>query len=240
MKFPAGFMVAALVLGGCADNVKHELNVSQELRRMPIRSVVILLPAFNKKVKRVRPDDFFHMKPDRQPAAGTQVRDALTAAFSASLSVDAGFVPDEATRDWAADIGEDLARGRVPLSVDPHPLAAEAVLLTGVQLFGWEHDEVQLQILWFKRKSFGPPRITHNVRLQAVLVNPRTGDVLLDALEGVSETVGQEDEALLDHLLRTVADRFAAALPPPPGGPTPRTSPAAAPLPTAAPSGTSL
>ena len=235
------------MVAGCGDNVKHEFTVNPELRKAPIRSLIVLDPVVSRKVKRVRPDDFFHMKPDRVAVTSQRVRDALIAGFSASLTVDTTFVPDEATRAWAAEIGDDLARGRVPLAVEPHPLAAEAVLLTGIQLFGWEHVEIQWQVLWFTRRSIGPPKVLHNAKIQVILVNPRTGEVLMDGLEGQEETTHEESEELLDRLARQVTDEIVGACPIPegarppaiaPGGAMPPPAASPSPLPPTSPSGT--
>ncbi len=245
LRLPVVGLGLAAGLAGCGDAVRHEVTVSDTLRKIPVHSVIVLEPFIARKVKRTRKEDYFHMKPDRAAATVDRVRAGLTASFSASLSVDTAYIPDEATRAWAAEIGEDLSRSRIPISVEPHPLATEAVVLTGIQIFGWEHVEFQAQFLWFARKSIGAPKVTHAVKLQVILIDPRNGAVLMDALEGQEETASDGDEELLDRLIRRVTDAIVGACPVPEGarpaaatpvGVTP--PPAPSPLPPTSPSGT--
>jgi hypothetical protein len=110
----------------------------------------------------------------------------------------------------------------VPLVVDPIDLPVESVLVVGVKRFGWENTQPQMSFLWFeKKKKFGPPKYEHNVALQAILVNPRTGAVLMDALDEQRRVVREGadgSEEVLDDLLAGVAREITGVFPEPPGG----------------------
>lgn len=217
----APWLLLAL-LAGCAGQLKHEISVSRDLRDVPVRSVFVFDPAFPEKLKRRNPDDLIQMQPDRQPQTAGRVREAVVKALSASLTVESNITLDPAARDWALQIGRQLCKGRVPLVVDPIDLPVESVMLVGVKRFGWENTQLQMSFLWFeKKKKFGPPKYEHNVSLQAILVNPRTGAVLMDALDEQRKVVhegatGSED--VLDEVLAGVAREITGAFPEPPGG----------------------
>src|SRR5687768_1175638 len=117
------------LLAGCATQLKHEISVSRDLREVPVRSVFVFDPVFPEKVKRRNPEDLTHMSPDRQTVSGVRVRDAVLNALSASLTIDSSVVLDSAAREWAKQIGGNLARGRIPLVVDPIDLPVESVMI---------------------------------------------------------------------------------------------------------------
>ena len=230
------FLLSVSFLAGCGGVLKHEVHVAPSLDRAPIRQLIVLDPVFPVKIKRVNPDDFPQMKKDRQATAAARIRDILVERLSVTLTVDSRYVPDEDTRGWAKEIGEDLAKGRVPLIVPPNPLPTEAVLLVGVNWYGWENNQFQMQFLWFKRKGFGRAKYAHICQLQALLVNPRTGEVLLDVLDQRTDEVAAADDELLDRLTREVAQSIAVAFPVPAGAkPAPLET---APMPSASPAET--
>ncbi len=210
------------LLAGCATQLKHEISVSRDLREVPVRTVFVFDPVFPEKAKRRNPEDLQHMLPDRATANSVRIRDAVTKALSTSLTVDSTVVLDPAAREWAQRIGRDLSRGRVPLVVDPIDLPVESVMLIGVKKFGWENTQLQMTFLWFeKRKKFGPPKYDHYVALQMILVNPRTGAVLMDALDEQRRTVREGavgSDEVLDEVLAGVARELTGSFPEPPGG----------------------
>lgn len=225
------------LLAGCGGQLKREISVSQDLRDVPVRSVFVFDPVFPDKIKRRNADDLGHMLPDRQAVTADRVRTAIVKALSASLTVESNVTLDAAARDWALQIGRDLCRGRVPLVVDPVDLPVESVLLTGIKRFGWENNQLQASFLWFEaKKKFGKPKYEHNVSLQTILVNPRTGAVLMDALDEQRQVVreGSGSDEVLDTVLAGVVAHVTGSFPEPPGGWKPA---AAAPAPVSAPDG---
>lgn len=236
-------LLALALLAGCAGQLKHEISVSRDLREVPVRSVFVFDPVFPDKIKRRNLEDLAHMLPDRQTATAGRVRDAIVKSLSASLTVESNVVLDAAARDWALQIGRDLCRGRVPLLVEPVNLPVESVLLIGLKRFGWENNQIQASFLWFEtKKKFGKPKYEHNVSIQVILVNPRTGAVLMDALDEqrklIREGTGSED--VLDEVLAGVVREVTGVFPEPPGGwkPAAAAPAAAATIPDAVPSAT--
>ncbi len=215
-------LLALVLLAGCAGQLTHEISVSKDLREVPVRTVFVFDPIFPDKVKRRNNDDLGHMLPDRQPVTGGRVRDAVVKALSASLTVESNVVLDPAARDWARQIGRELCKGRVPLVVDPIDLPVESVMIVGIKRFGWENNQPQVSFLWFEaKKKFGKPKFEHNVSLQAILVNPRTGAVLMDALDEQRKTIREGtsgSEEVLDEVLAGTAREITGIFPEPPGG----------------------
>jgi hypothetical protein len=204
---------AALVLAGCTGALKHEITVSPRLRELPVRSILLAAPAFPKKFRRKNPEDFVEMLPERQRLTGDRIAEIFESVFSASVLVDARWDPAPGAREWAAEIGESLAVGRVPLSVPPHPVPAEAVLFSGVVHFGAADRSTQVSFLWGGHKRFGKPKWEHAVAIQTLLVDPRTGAVLMDAVHEERETAETYQSAILDELTRRVAWTILAAMP---------------------------
>jgi hypothetical protein len=222
------------LLAGCASSPKHAVNVSPELRAHPVRRVYIFDPAFPNKVKRRLPDDFAEMAPENQPAsaaiilselatalmagkAGQALPKPLTAlaTLGASLTVDSTYFPPAGAREWAAGIAADLAKVRVPLGVEPQPVPVEAALIVGVPVYGTENSQFTVQILWLKPTRLGSPKWEHVCDLQAILVDPRTGGILLDIRHETRLTSGSNDPATLLNATRETARAIADAFPAP-------------------------
>ncbi len=211
MKRSALLLAAALAVG-CALMPHHEVNISPKLVEHPVHSIVMFDPAFPEKVKRASPQDLVEMLPEHVAESATTIRTILTEVLGATVMVDAAYQPDRLALQWAAGILADLAKTRVPLSVDPVQIPAEAVLLVGVPTYGIEDMQMHGNILWFKDFKIGPKKWQYTCDMEAILLDPRTGAVLFDVRNAYSEKAhGEPDRAVLLGLVRTCAVEIARA-----------------------------
>jgi hypothetical protein len=77
--------------------------------------------------------------------------------------------------------------------------------VVGVQGYGTENMQTQITPIFLKPIKIGSPKYQHWVQLEAILVNPRTGEVLFDVLHGEVETRDEVSQDLLDDLTRRAA-----------------------------------
>lgn len=197
-------VAAALLLGGCAGQVKHEITVSPKLRELPVHTVCLMDPGFPEKVKRRFPDEYPEMALERQAESGRAILAAVTSALAASLTVDSACQTAPGAKAWADGIIPDLVKGRVPLSVDRLPLAVESVLLLGVMSYGTDNEQTKISLLWLKPWRVGKVEYGHRFLVQAVLVKPQTGEVLFDALLEERETGPVASPEMLERVTRRV------------------------------------
>src|SRR3989344_5432457 len=66
--------VAAIFLSGCAFMPVHDVDVSQELIKNPVRSIYVFMPAFPDKLPKSkgaidRPESYREMRPKNQDAS---------------------------------------------------------------------------------------------------------------------------------------------------------------------------
>jgi len=203
----ASAALAVAVVAGCAGLPKHEVNVSRELRDRPVKSVYIFPASFPKKTKRFTPTDFKEMLPENQADSAAHILRVLSDVIGTSITVDSSYRPDEDAMEWAEAIGLDLARERVPLGVEPHPMPVESALIVGAVKFGHEVDQIRLKSVFTGNKTFkvGKRTWNHVSDLQAILVDPRTGRVLLDVRQEVNINDPSDDPQLPDRAAREAA-----------------------------------
>jgi len=210
-------LLAAAAVAGCGLIPKHEVNLSPKLTEHPVGSTVIFDPVFAEKVKRNSPTDLSEMLPEHQLESADNIRKAVTAVISATVTVDTTYQPDRLAQQWAAGILADLGKGRVPLSVEPINIPAETVLLIGVPTYGTEDMQWHMNVLWFKNTLLGSKKWEYVCDLQAILVNPHDGSVLFDVRNEYREKAhGDLDPAQLVALTRSCAGDIAAAFHPVP------------------------
>ena len=200
-------IAVAVAAAGCAGLPKHEVNVSTELRNRPVKSVFIFPPVFPEKVKRFTKADLKEMLPDNQAASADRILLALSDVVATSITVDSSYRPDQEARDWAAAIGLDLCKERIPLGVEPHPMPVESVLIVGAVKYGREIDQVQVKSIFTGEKTYkvGDRKWNHVCDLQAVLVDPRTGHVLFDVRQESELNDPSDDPKFLDRAARQSA-----------------------------------
>ena len=206
---------ATLFLAGCALLPKHEVNISPKLVEHPVHSLAIFDPWFPEKIKRASPQDLVEMLPEHQMDSAAGIRKVLTEVLGATVMVDTAYQPDRLAVEWSQRILADLAKGRVPLSVDPINLPVEAVLLIGAPTYGTEDIQLRMGFLWFKNKPIGGEKFEYVCDLEALLVNPHDGSVLFDVRNEYREKVhGPADPQRLVDLTRSCAGDIARALHP--------------------------
>jgi hypothetical protein len=209
-------LLAAAALTGCGLIPKHEVNLSPKLTEHPVASTVIFDPVFADKVKRRSPTDLAEMLPEHQQESADAIRKIVTAVVGTTVTVDTAYQPDRLAQEWAKGILGDLAKGRVPLNVDPINIPAETVLLLGAPTYGTEDMQWHMNILWFKDMVVGPKKSEYVCDLQALLVNPHDGAVLFDVRNEYREkAVGAADPEHLLSLTRSCAGEIANAFHPP-------------------------
>ncbi len=202
---------------GCADLPKHEVSVSNSLRERPVRSVFIFEPGFPSKTKHFSDDDLAEMKPEHRMETSAQILSVVKEVIGASLLVDSYYTPDESAQAWADAITADLAKGRVPLSVEPYDVPVESVLLLGVLSYGRTLDQVQVRPLpflpWTKTYRMGKEKWEHVCDLQAILVDPREGTVLLDVRHSARTSEPGKDPEITERMVRETAWALVNAFP---------------------------
>jgi len=199
--------LAAIVgLSGCAGALKHEVSISPKLRELPVRTICIFEPRFREKIKRPMPADYSEMKPENTADSARRILGIVTAVMSASLTVDTSCTLAPEAREWAAEIATDLSNSRVPLSTKPLSVGVEAVLIIGIRSYGTENLQTQITPIFAKPIPIGKAKYEHRVSIQAVLVKPRNGEVLFDALHEVAETRDERSAELLDDLTRRASE----------------------------------
>ena len=218
---PLALVAAGLLLlaSGCAGLPKHEVNVSASLKAHPVQSVFIFDPGFPKKVSRLAAEDLPEMAPENQAASIQQVMTIIKGAIGSSLVVESSYTPDEDAQAWAQDISEDLAKGRVPLGVEPVKMPVESVLLLGLLQYGQKQIQIRVRPLPFlpfmKTYKVGKEKWEYTCDLQALLVNPREGTVLFDVRHDARTSSPRNDPRLLEQVATEAAWAVVNALPPP-------------------------
>lgn len=214
---------ASLLLDGCALMPMHDVSVSKDLRENPVTTIFLATPQLNQRLKRRRPNwDFQEMLPENHVAVQAVVSNALSEALK-SREVTVLTPPQPMTDKWLKKIGYELARGRTPLNVDPIPLDQEAVLIVGIKFYGTWDGQTQVQTLFTGSKEFrfGRTHWYHECHLNMLLVQPKTGRVLMSVEHreqikvvgtGKDPNAGK-DPAVLDKVLRDSVQAFMNALP---------------------------
>ncbi|MDP3999364.1 MAG: hypothetical protein Q8P76_02070 [bacterium] len=216
---------AGLLLSGCSLMPVHDVSVSKDLRESPVTTIFIATPQTNPKMKRQQPDwDFQEMLPGNLATVQETITNALADALKSKVTV---LTPTNPMTDaWLKKIGVELAKSRIPLNVDPLPSdqeAHEAVLIVGVRFYGTWDGQTKLQTIFTGSKQFrfGKTHWYHECHLNMILVQPKTGHVLM-AVEhreqiklvgpGTDPRIGK-DPAVLDKVLRDTVQVLADALP---------------------------
>jgi len=208
-----------VLLAGCANLPKNELDISAQMRAKPVRQVFIMTPYFAGTIKRSDPADFRQMLPENQQASAKAFQNDLARALGASLYVDSSWIPGPNGEAWGGKIGADLAIGRVPLGVPSTTCPVESVLLTGLVAYGTEKDQMVIHALpflpWTKPKSIGAIRWDHVVDVQVMLVRPSDGKILFTLRHDERFNTGYEDSGMLSQAsaraAAAVADAFRKA-----------------------------
>lgn len=207
-------LATALLLAGCASYPKHELRIFSETDRRPVRTVLVLAPAFPTKVKRALPEDVPEMLPERRAESAEALRAALAEILSASVTVTSGPVPD-AVVGWADALQKRyLKDGAVPSRVDPVDAGADAVLLPTVRTYGTDRNQYSYQLFWMKPRWIGTPTWDHTCDLEAVLIYARDGAVLFDARVGELVNTKEPDPTALGRATRAALGGLLRGFPP--------------------------
>lgn len=211
-------LAAGLVIAGCSLMPKHSVTTSQELREHPINQIYIFEPSVAEKIRRIHDEDYGEMQPQTRSDSASYIRRVLVATLSASLSVDSTWEPSHEAREWGRKISEGLSKENVPVSAPQVEAPFPAVLLVGVIAYGTELDQWQITPLPLfhsvKPWRIGKTRWDHMCDLETVLINPRTGKVLLEVRDRQHQEGPTQDQALLDAMTKKVAAVIAEAFPP--------------------------
>lgn len=215
MRFALVLVVSGF-LSGCAFLPVNRVIISPELKKAPVKGVLVLEPGFGKKHRKYNfPGDLKEIEPANQKETANLLQPMLVEALEGvGLEVELPCVLNEDVRAWAKKIVTDLANNRVPLKVEPIDLSVESILLFGVV----EYGQIMTQLHWkafFEKKYHVIGRMSweHVCDIQAILVNPRTGTVLMDVRHRVAVEVYKEDPELLKQMAKEVMQVIANAFP---------------------------
>lgn len=215
MRLMLGLLMA-VIFSGCSFLRVNRVKVYSELKKNPVEQVLVLKPGFGKKPKKHSfPGDLWEIESDYQDVTGLLLQKALeTALNNAGLQVELYFVPSEKIRVWAKKIATNVGKDMMPFRVEPMDLSAESVLLFGVIKYG----RIMTQFRWksfFEKKwhVVGRLKWEHVCDIQAILVNPRTGKILMEVRHRVKIVAYKKDPELMKQVTTEVMQAIANAFP---------------------------
>ena len=211
-------LVMASVFSGCALLPTDHVRIHPEFKKNQVNSIYVVKPGFPKKLKRKWPTDLQEMLKGNQAKTGAYVQYLFEALLASNrfLVVEAAYLSEE-TRKAAQDVANDLAVDRVPHSVKLPEVKEDAVLLVGIVEYGRYMTQWRVRMLpflpWTKNHLLGKKKWQHICDLQVLLVNPRTGRILMDIRQEAKVLVYREDPKLLKQVVMEAVKKIVDAFP---------------------------
>ncbi len=213
---PALVLVLAGILSGCAAMSVNKVIICPELKKNPVKQVLVFGPGFDKKNPKYDfPGDLKEMDPENQQEAAGLLKPMLEDVLrGVGLEVVTSYVPNKTVEAWIKENAAAVAMGRLELEYEPINVPAESVLLFGVA----EYGRIMTQLRWkaFFEKNHhvaGEKQWDRICDIRAVLVNPATGKIMMEVRHRVTAESNREDPELLRQVTIKVMRVIASAFP---------------------------